>query len=233
VLDVRAQTGTMSLNIQGPYQQARGCVRTCIQDYGRSATFGDLPHALHCDAPFFDSCLCNTASRQTGSAFISTCINALCKSNTIDLSQGFDIWNEYCSWTTGPSVNTATMSIANDTGYLGLKPCAKNCLQNYQPGGTLGDVPYILDCPHPFYDTCLCRADLVSKADSHLTACIMNLCQNEDDVSKATSVYHGYCKLATDIARTASTLATTTKSGGSRRVESLCISFVIIDPCCS
>lgn len=89
------------------------------------------------------------------------------------------------------------MTIAADAGYLVARPCAKSCIQDYGGNGKVGDVPAQLSCGAPYFDSCLCRTDLVGQGVQFLSSCVNAQCQNGVDVSQAVAEYLGYCGFTT------------------------------------
>ncbi|KAF1994528.1 hypothetical protein P154DRAFT_585485 [Amniculicola lignicola CBS 123094] len=80
-------------------------------------------------------------------------------------------------------------SIAQDTSYLNQKECVKNCIwgsNDLMPG---------IGCSSPWINECLCRADQAPPASRFLTSCVRSGCGSSasDDISRAVSVYDGYC----------------------------------------
>jgi hypothetical protein len=197
IASAQVMTGTITFQEFAPYQQGRVGVKSCVQDYGGNGNLGDVVQALSCGSPYYDSCVCRPDLAVTGSSFLTKCINSLCASNSVDLSQGLLIWDAYCSLTTFTSINTHTMSFAADAAYQAARPCAKSCIQDYGGNGNLGDIPEFLQCPSPWFDSCLCRKDLLPQGASFLTSCVSRQCQNSVDVSQALAEYLNYCGYTT------------------------------------
>ena len=85
------------------------------------------------------------------------------------------------------------VSITTVSPYREQRFCAQNCLWG-EDVHTL-DVGRFLECPPPVANSCWCNDGLASSASSFLTSCVNQFCSSAPgDVSRAVSVYNGYCR---------------------------------------
>jgi hypothetical protein len=114
----------------------------------------------------------------------------------------------------------APQTIASLDGYTQLRACAQTCF-DYGNDGCAGDnvadhIGCAYGCFTVAHDSCYCRADLQSKAESWLSACIKSGCtlggDTSIDISNAVGLYEGYCTSQgySALQTPASTPATTT-----------------------
>ncbi|KAH8689783.1 hypothetical protein GQ44DRAFT_798273 [Phaeosphaeriaceae sp. PMI808] len=78
--------------------------------------------------------------------------------------------------------------IAGIPEYKSLRDCGKWCYNN-APGDPVGN----LGCKQSNTDSCFCRLDLQSQAESSLSYCVKSTCSNEVDVTMALHAYSVYC----------------------------------------
>jgi hypothetical protein len=87
-------------------------------------------------------------------------------------------------------------SAADGTWSLDLQPDflhARNCVQTCLDHGP-SQLVYAIDCPPPWYDSCVCREDLRPIGSSALTKCVDNLCSsNSADLSQVVGIWDSYC----------------------------------------
>lgn len=86
-----------------------------------------------------------------------------------------------------------TVSIQSEDGYKVLRSCAQKCVAYFG----LNDLQSKLGCGgNPFQNECLCRTDLASAANKHLSTCCDAACTvgpSNGDITSAISVYDSYC----------------------------------------
>ncbi|OAL54570.1 hypothetical protein IQ07DRAFT_596072 [Pyrenochaeta sp. DS3sAY3a] len=85
-----------------------------------------------------------------------------------------------------------TVSVGGDNSYLLQKGCVKNCIWY---AGSWDDLLPGIGCSKPWVNECLCRADQAPSASKFLTTCVRSACGStaSNDISRAVSVYDGYC----------------------------------------
>jgi hypothetical protein len=102
---------------------------------------------------------------------------------------------------TKPTVAQATtQSIASDTAWQAMDPCARACFQTWVAGCWAPALDGILGCDSNYClyasNDCYCRADHQPVAVSYLSSCVSKSCTVGDaqiDVNSAVTVYDGYC----------------------------------------
>jgi hypothetical protein len=126
--------------------------------------------------------------------------------------------------------SASTVSIVSDSGYVGERTCAQNCV--WHVGGS-DDLITFLGCSNSegWQNACYCRSDLQSSASSFLTSCVNKACStNPADLATAVSVYSTYCIGAVGSPTAPSSqgsAATTTLGGGSPTETVLVVTTVL------
>src|SRR5437764_15193322 len=79
----------------------------------------------------------------------------------------------------------------DNDGYKALRDCAKSCLGTGGCGaiGCNNPIPKMLSCEGNMVNSCVCRPDLQSIAESAISSCAKMSCANTLDISSTTSVY--------------------------------------------
>lgn len=106
-------------------------------------------------------------------------------------------------------LSLASILLAKDTPqtvnslapYAQLRECAQNCFVGYQAGCIYDNVAKAINCPANCFslalDSCFCRADVQTDAESYLSSCVITSCSsggnNKVDLSSAVSIYDSYC----------------------------------------
>jgi hypothetical protein len=111
-------------------------------------------------------------------------------------------------------------TIESLSAFSSLRGCAQGCFDKWDAGGWQDNLAVKLNCPA--IDSCVCRSDLQSVAQSYLSTCVSSGCSALGgytvDLSSALALYSSYCAgegySAPHTAPT-SVLATTTASPGS------------------
>ncbi|KAH7349065.1 hypothetical protein BKA66DRAFT_576057 [Pyrenochaeta sp. MPI-SDFR-AT-0127] len=78
--------------------------------------------------------------------------------------------------------------IAGIPEYKSLRDCGKWCYNNLP-----GDPVDVLGCQQNNVDSCFCRVDLQSQAESSLSFCVKSACDSQVDVTMALNAYSVYC----------------------------------------
>ncbi|KAK6504812.1 hypothetical protein TWF481_006750 [Arthrobotrys musiformis] len=103
-----------------------------------------------------------------------------------------------------PQITDAPQTIDLSQPYLSLPSCAQLCFWQPYPGNYRSDaIASYLSCTQPSVysgalESCFCRPDYSSDVVNYISSCVSVKCQDSPgdwrvDVSKATSVYGGYC----------------------------------------
>ena len=81
----------------------------------------------------------------------------------------------------------ATVSLAHDNGFLGLRFCAQYCVAG------LADS---IGCLYPDYNICYCNSNIIPGGSSFISTCVTSHCSESADISTAFAVWTGYCESA-------------------------------------
>lgn len=87
-----------SIQSYSAYFSQPNCVQRCLWNSAHLSS-DDLMPAIGCDAPWDNSCLCNTTLVSTAGAFLSTCVASKC-STSVDAPQvisALSVYGAYCS----------------------------------------------------------------------------------------------------------------------------------------
>ncbi|GAB1314722.1 hypothetical protein MFIFM68171_04932 [Madurella fahalii] len=191
-----AQDPTVSLSTYTAYSVQRTCVQQCLIGPHTDGAPGVI-RDLGCTVPMLDSCYCRTAMAAEVSAGMATCISSYCGNKTADLSAALSLYDHYCAGDLTVVTSAATVSLDSDNEMAAQRDCVRGCMMSRPPdGGT--NLPRALQCTaSPAYDDCLCRPDLTTEANSHLTSCVNEWCPgNTAEIASAVSLYGSYCNAA-------------------------------------
>ena len=92
--------------------------------------------------------------------------------------------------------DSAAWSVSDLDTYSSQRACAQKCYydRDFAGGYYTNRIASVLRCDTPCQDSCCCRSDLQSVAESYLSSCVSSLCdRNTIDILNAVSVYVGYC----------------------------------------
>ena len=87
---------------------------------------------------------------------------------------------------------TTIFSITAEPDYPRLRDCGKWCMWDSPLSWIVGR----LNCPPPYGNDCMCRADLATAMSAHATSCLTDMCTPGDpnvDISTFLSLYNTYC----------------------------------------
>jgi hypothetical protein len=109
---------------------------------------------------------------------------------------------------------SGTYSLPSLPGYSSQRICAQACMGPCDYFGSACDnLPGILQCPSPYYNSCFCRTDLSAMATSYISQCVFNGCNADTaDVQTALGLYTSYCGVKAPASAIASTTVGTGKS---------------------
>jgi hypothetical protein len=103
-------------------------------------------------------------------------------------------------------------SISSLDAYASQRACAQKCFYDRDYAGEYYTnlIASVISCTTPCQESCCCRPDLQSLAESYLSSCVANLCSTDTlDIESAVSLYEGYCTPKYPPATTAQEAATT------------------------
>jgi hypothetical protein len=108
---------------------------------------------------------------------------------------------------------SGTYSIPDLPAYSSQRVCAQGCMGPcYAFGSVCDNLPGILQCPAPYYNSCFCRTDLSSSATSWISQCVFSGCNFDNaDVQTALELYSSYCGVEAPVSAIASTTGGTSK----------------------
>ena len=160
-----------------------------------SLCFALLPPSLKILLPSFllHRLMCSNMASFCGHAMMATLLSSISSLLCLFLLPGM------ISLTTATTDSPQTIASLN--GYTQLRACAQTCF-DYGNDGCAGDnvadhIGCAYGCFTVAHDSCYCRADLQSKAESWLSACIKSGCtlggDTTIDISSAVGLYEGYC----------------------------------------
>jgi hypothetical protein len=107
-----------SIKSYSAYASQPDCVQQCLWHVG---ALDDLMPAIGCDAPWDNSCLCNSALATSAAAFLSTCVASRCSTGTDapPVTDAISVHVAYCSSAGLPipvAVAATTTTRATSTG---------------------------------------------------------------------------------------------------------------------
>lgn len=109
---IAAQTYTLTR--LSAYYSLRPCAQNCLLTQA-------LPGLLGCGPQYLDACVCRNDFASTASSILTSCVNSLCKTFTVDVIGAISVYNEYCPGTqaidrtTPPTVGVPTATAADTT----------------------------------------------------------------------------------------------------------------------
>jgi hypothetical protein len=109
---------------------------------------------------------------------------------------------------------SGTYSLPALPAFSSQRACATGCMGPCDAFIAVCDnLPGILQCPWPYYNSCFCRTDLSAIATSFISQCVFSGCNaNTADVQTALGLYSSYCGATAPASAIASTTAGTGKS---------------------
>jgi hypothetical protein len=186
--------GPVTIESLTAYSVQRLCVQECIW-FGLPGGGPGLPGILSCAQPYSDSCMCRTDLTASAISYLSTCVNSLCSSNTVDVSNAVSLYTGYCNSDLSMIAFAPSVTIESSGEYSSLRQCAQQCIWGGTDGGG-PPLPQAISC-NDNLNGCMCRADLSPSASSFLTTCIDSNCSgDQDDLSSAIAAYTVYCNAA-------------------------------------
>lgn len=129
-----------------------------------------------------------------------------------------------------PTIYAATESITGVPDYDLQRPCAKRCFYyGSSSDGGADNLAGGIDCDvDPIRNDCICRVDLQPSAQSYLSSCVNDKCDdNTVDLNSALAIYNDYCT-SNGYVTGSQTAATTTTTNIGMQPPSATVTVTII-----